>query len=45
MHEFIITIKSPYIEYFGPNAGIRNGMFGGYYLSFERISEALKITS
>ena len=34
MHEFISTIKSPYIEYFGPNAGIRNGMFGEYYLFF-----------
>ena len=34
MHEFISTIKSPYIEHFGPNAGIRNGTFGGYYLFF-----------
>gem|GEM_PF-6807188 len=34
MHEFISTIKSPYIEYFIRNVGIRNGMFGGYYLFF-----------
>ena len=34
MHEFISTIKSPYIERFGPNVGIRNGTFGGYYLFF-----------
>ena len=34
LHEFISTIKSPYIEHFIPNAGIRNGTFGGYYLFF-----------
>ena len=34
LHEFISIKQSSYIEYFIRNVGIRNGMFGGYYLFF-----------
>jgi len=34
IHKFIGIKQSSYIEHFIPNAGIRNGTFGGYYLFF-----------